>query len=165
MQGVSETTDGVAVGVSAATIVDIRKAKAEIRALNGDKLSESRAEELLESVSFIDPAVDSYLPVVARELIAFYEQLVMHCQQPYVLLEVVRRLWILADAYHTQWTKQDVEAITRVSERVMKSVANERNRIYQSLVALLKDLSTYKILASTQALLVLFFITIDVLMI
>ncbi|XP_064385969.1 uncharacterized protein LOC135334631 [Halichondria panicea] len=164
-KGVSETTDGVAVGVSAATIVDIRKAKAEIRALNGDKLSESRAEELLESVSFIDPAVDSYLPVVARELIAFYEQLVMHCQQPYVLLEVVRRLWILADAYHTQWTKQDVEAITRVSERVMKSVANERNRIYQSLVALLKDLSTYKILASTQALLVLFFITIDVLMI
>ncbi len=146
MQGVSEITDGVAVGVSAATIVDIRKAKAEIRALNGGKLSESRAEELLELVSFIDPTVDSYLPAVGIELIAFYEQLVVHCKQAYVVLEVVRRLGLLADAYHTQWTQSDVEAVTRVSERVLKSSASKRSRTYQSAAALLKDLSSYKVL-------------------
>lgn len=122
--------------------MDIRKAKAELRAVNGDTISETKADELLESLSYIDPVVDRYLVNVDRELTAFYEQLIVHCKRPPIVLEVLRRLKILADTFHAQWSREDVEAMCRVSGHVLES-AGKRSRVYQSGTALLKDLSKY----------------------
>ncbi len=132
-------------GVSAATIMDIRKAKAEIRATNGAILSETQADTLLEAVNYIDPDVDHYLVEVGRELTAFYEQLVGHCKVQSIILEVLRRLKIISDAFHVQWSREDVEAMCSVSKRVVAS-AKPRSRAYQSATALLKDISKYSAL-------------------
>ena len=133
-------------GVSASTIVEIRKAKAEILALNGAAIGHAQGEELLAMVSFINPEVDRYLPEVGTEIIDYFDQLVAHCNEPTIVLEVLRRLKILADSFNRQWKEADVKQISRVSEHVLARAKSKRSRLYQSSIALLKDLSTYSAL-------------------
>lgn len=130
-------------GVSASTIVEVRKAKAEILALNGRAIDNAQGEELLAMVSFINPDVDRYLPEVGTEIIDYFDQLVAHCNEPAIVLEVLRRLKILADTFNTQWKESDVEQVSRVSKRVLERAKSKRSRLYQCGTALLKDLSMY----------------------
>lgn len=137
--------DHLAAGVSATTIVEVRKSKSEILELNGSAIDQDHGESLLSAVSFINPELDNYLPEVGRELMVYFDQLVAYCNYPVVLLEVIRRLKILADAFHHQWSKGDVEQISKLVRKTMQGVG-KRSKVYQSAAALLKDLSMYSVL-------------------
>lgn len=142
LQESTPPTDHLSAGVSASTIVEIRKSKADILELNGSPIDQGQGEDFLSVVSFINPEIDSYLPEVCIELMAYFDQLVAYCNDQVVLLEVIRRLKILADTFHPQWSKRDVEQISQLSHAAMQGV-RKRSRLYQSATALLKDLSMY----------------------
>lgn len=133
--------------MSANTIVEIRKAKSELLSLNGHSIDADSGEKLLAAVNFINPGVDSYLPEVGAELIAYYEQLVMHCSESSVRLEVLRRLKNLSDVFHEQWTRKDVEQMSQVCKQLLTGVVKRsRSMVCQSGTALLKDMATYRAL-------------------
>ena len=142
LQESAPPTDHLSSGVSASTIVEIRKSKADILGLNGSVIDQGQGEDFLSAVSFINPEIDTYLPEVCVELMAYFDQLVAYCNNPVVLLEVIRRLKILADTFHPQWSERDVEQISQLSHVAMRGVS-KRSRLYQSATALLKDLSMY----------------------
>lgn len=140
--GENKDFDTLSVGVSASTIVEIRKSKAELLLLNGENLDRSKGEEILEAVSFINLDVDSYHPEVGRELVAHYTVLVGMCRDPSVLLEVVRRLKAIADVFHSHWSKDELKTISELMGNIMSGFG-KRRLVSQSATALLKDLSTY----------------------
>ena len=135
-------SDALSAGVSAATIVEIRKSKAELLLFNGRKMDRSKGEEVLEAIGFINPDVDTYLPEVGRELMAHFTQLVSLCRHPSVLMEVVRRLKSMADMFHPQWNKHDIKTISELTGSIMSGFG-KRRLVCQSSIALLKDLSSY----------------------
>jgi len=93
-------------------------------------------------VAFINPELDRYLPQVGKELILLYEQFAGHCTTGPLVMEVLRRIKILADAYNKQWGESDIKLASSVSKMII-SKTRKQTRVYQSGVALLKDLSSY----------------------
>lgn len=129
-------------GVSAATIVEIRKHKSTLAQLNDNKISSDEGQDYLDKVDFIDFEKDQYLPDVGRELIAYLQQLVVSCEDASVQMEVIRRLKSMCDAFLTQFTKEDVEQVTTVVRIMVERVkTKKRSKLYQSTVALLKDMA------------------------
>ena len=129
-------------GISAATIVEIRKHKADLLQLHGQELEPEEVEDFLDSVQFINFEVDSYLPQVGTELVIFLAKLVVSTRDGSVALEVIRRLKQVADAFHSSWIREDVEMISSIVHSMTEG-RSRRTRVYQSAAALLKDLSTY----------------------
>lgn len=133
-------------GVSAATIVEIRKHKSTLAQLNNNKISSDEGQDYLDKVDFIDFEKDHYLPDVGRELMAYLQQLVVSCEDASVQMEVIRRLKSMCDAFSTEFTKEDVEEVTTVTGIMLDRVSTKkRSKLYQSSVALLKDMAvTFK---------------------
>jgi len=129
-------------GISAAVIVEIRKHKADLLQLHGQQLELEEAQDFLDSVQFINFEVDSYLPQVGTELVAFLAKVVVSSSDGSIALEVIRRLKQAADAFHTSWNKEEVETISSMIHSLTEG-RSRRTRVYQSAAALLKDLSTY----------------------
>jgi len=131
-------------GISAATIVEIRKHKADLLQLHGQQVELEEAEDFLEAVEFVNVEVDSYLPEVGTELTIFLSKLVAYSSNNgSVALEVIRRLKQVADAFHGSWNKEDVEVVSNTVHGMTEG-RSRNSKVYQSAAALLKDLSTYK---------------------
>ena len=129
-------------GVSAATIVEIRKHKSALAQLNNEQISGEEGQDYLDKVDFIDFDKDQYLADVGRELLAYLQQLVVNCEDAAVQMEVIRRLKSMCDAFLTQFAKEDVEQVTIVTRVIMARVnTKKRSKLYQSTVALLKDMT------------------------
>lgn len=129
-------------GVSAATIVEIRKHKSSLAQLNNQTIDDEEGLDYLDRVDFIDFDKDEYLPDVGRELLSYLQQLVVSCPDPSVQMEVIRRLKSMCDAFKNQFNAEDVENATLLVKLMAKrSSKNKRSRLYQSAVALLKDLA------------------------
>ena len=142
INGSGETDGTLTSGVSAATIVEIRKHKSSLAQLNNHAISDEEGHDYLDKVDFIDFDKDEYLPDVGRELLSYLRQLVVSCPDPSVQMEVIRRLKSMCDAFKNQFTAQDVEEATLVAKMMVKrSTRNKRSRLYQSAVAFLKDLA------------------------
>ena len=131
-------------GISAATIVEIRKHKADLVQLHGQQVELEEAEDFLEAVEFVNVEVDSYLPEVGTELTIFLSKLVAYSSNSgSVALEVIRRLKQVADTFHGSWNKEDVEIISNTVHGMTEG-RPQSSKVYQSAAALIKDLSTYK---------------------
>ena len=129
-------------GVSAATIVEIRKHKSSLTQLNNEAISKEEGQDYLDKVDFIDFDKDEYLPDVGRELLTYLRQLVVSCHDPSVQMEVIRRLKSMCDAFKNQFNKEDVEQATLVAKiMIERNSKKKRSRLYQSAVAFLKDLA------------------------
>ena len=138
----NEVDDSLTSGVSAATIVEIRKHKSSLAQLNNQAISDEEGHDYLDKVDFIDFEKDEYLPDVGRELLSYLRQLVVSCPNPSVQMEVIRRLKSMCDAFKNQFNAEDVEQATLVAKlMVERSNRNKRSRLYQSAVAFLKDLA------------------------
>ena len=129
-------------GVSAATIVEIRKCKSSLTQLNNKKVSGDEGEDYLDKVDFVDFDKDEYLSVVGRELLSYLSQLVVNCEDHGVQMEVIRRLKSMCDAFLNEFTKEDVDEVTFVIQIMVERVGNKRrSKLYQSAVAMLKDMT------------------------
>lgn len=139
---ITESGGSLTSGVSAATIVEIRKCKSSLAQLNNEKVSEEEGQDYLDRVDFIDFEKDQYLVDVGRELTAYLLQLVVSCEDPVVQMEVVRRLRSMCDTFQHQFTEQDVDQLTLVAKMIVERVSSrKRSKLYQSTAAFLKDLS------------------------
>ena len=138
----NELTDSVAAGVSAVAILEIRKAKSNLLARHGQTLSADEGDKFLESVSFLNFTCDSYLPVIGVELMAFYQHLAVYSKSAMVQLEIIRKLKEIADVFHHQWANDDVQQI--VSVIGVFTASSPRSKVYQSAVALLRELCEHK---------------------
>ena len=92
INGSGEMDGTLTSGVSAATIVEIRKHKSSLAQLNNHSISDEEGHDYLDKVDFIDFDKDDYLPDVGRELLSYLRQLVVSCPDPSVQMEVIRRL-------------------------------------------------------------------------
>ena len=138
----SEGNGSLTSGVSAATIVEIRKHKSSLAQLNNQAINDEEGHDYLDKVDFIDFEKDDYLPDVGRELLSYLQQLVVSCPDPSVQMEVIRRLKSMCDAFKNEFKAEDVEQATLVAKMMVKrSNKNKRSRLYQSAVAFLKDLA------------------------
>ena len=102
----------------------------------------TRRETFLESVSFLNLTCDSYLPVIGTELMAYYQNLAVYCKSAVVHLEIIRKLKEIADAFHHQWTSDDLKLIVGVTS--VFTAMSPRSKVYQSAVALLKELGEHR---------------------
>ena len=84
-------------------MLEIRKAKARLVLLHGQKgLREQEASttDLLENLAFLNFQADPYLPQVGNELLAFLTRLLVFCNEPLDLLEVIRQIKVTSDTFH-----------------------------------------------------------------
>ena len=138
----TELSDSVAAGVSAVAILEIRKAKSLLLCRHGKTLTVDEGETFLECVSFLNLNCDSYLPIIGTEVIAFYQHLAVYCKGALVQLEIIRRLKEVADAFHPQWTNDDLQQIVGVIS--VFTASSPRSKVYQSAVALLRELCEHR---------------------
>lgn len=126
--------------VSAATIVEIRKAKSQLVALHGQKIGWEEAERVFAAVDFIS-IEDGYLPQVATELLLLLEKLLAYTQEAGICLEVIRRLKEIVDSCHDGWGEEEVKLVCRMMLGLANQQQKPSNQVFQSAVALVKDLS------------------------
>ena len=126
--------------ISAAAIVEIRKASSLLVAMHGQKIGWEEAKPVIQIVDFIRIPDDSYLPEVGTELLSLLERLSAYSQEAVLLLEVIRRVKEVMDGYHHVWTEKEVKMVSNMLEGLAKR-QNKGNKVFQSALALVKDLS------------------------
>lgn len=134
-------------GVSAAAILEIRQAKSKfLESLSRDNAL-AQAEVALSDVCFLDVEADQYAEEVGKELMLLLQQVVGHCKEPTVTLEVIRRLKSIAERFHREWREERVQLMCDVIKVAMHGgSSSKRSRVFQSGLALQKDLSMYSTL-------------------
>lgn len=133
------------VGISSATILDIRKTKCQfLESLNGRGGHTHQASQALGSLGYIDVEEDEYSEEVGWELMLLFHQLVAHCRDPGVTLEVIRRIKSITDRYHQQMDRSRVQLLCDVIKVATYDVSSSRmSRVMQSGLALLTDVSRH----------------------
>ena len=147
MDRVDESADVVQAAISATTIVEIRKVKASLVQLHGLKASKDDVEQFLDDVSFINFEADTYHPQVGTELVAFFSKLAAYCSNAEINLEAIRQFRFALDKFDSSWGQQEVTLIAN-SLYAMTDTFTKRSKVYQSAVALLKDMARNKRLLS-----------------
>ena len=127
--------------VSAAAIVEIRKARSLLVAMHGQKVGWEEAKKVIQIVDFIRIPDDSYLPEVGTELLSLLERLLAYSQEAVLQLEVIRRVKEVMDGYHSMWTKKEVKTVSDMMEDLAKRQNKTNSKVFQSAIALVKDLS------------------------
>ena len=144
---VDETPDILGATISAASIVEIRKAKSALLQLHGQTVTQEEAEKFLDTVSFINFETDSYRPEVGSELIAFLSKLSTYCVNPEINLEVIRQFKFILETFDSSWSKQEVEVVGNTLCAMTKTF-EKRSKTFQSALALLKDIGKNRALRS-----------------
>lgn len=144
---VDETTDVLQAAISATTIVKIREVKGALLQLHGLKVSKNEAEEFLDRVSFINFEMDMYCPQVGTEMVAFFSKLATYCDDAEINLEVIRQFQFSLEAFNSYWSQQEVELVGNTLY-AMTNTFRKGSKVYQSAVALLKDMIKSKSLRS-----------------
>lgn len=147
MDRVDEAADSLQIAVSATTIVEIRKVKSSLLLLHGQNIDRDDAEKILEGLNFINLKVDSYHPQVGGELIGFFSSLAPRCADPEINLEVIRQFQSTMESFDSQWSQSEVTLVTNTLHAMTASFT-KRSGVYRSAVALLKNMSRSKSLAS-----------------
>lgn len=142
-----ETTDVLQAAISATTIVEIRKVKAALLQLHGLKVGKRDVEEFLDGVSFINFEMDTYCPQVGSELVAFFSKVATYCNDAEINLEVIRQFQFSMDKFDSNWSQQEVELVGNTLY-TMTNTFRRGSKVYQSAVALLKNIAKSKALRS-----------------
>ena len=140
---VDDTTDILQAAVSATTIVEIRKAKASLPILHGQNVRKDEAHKAIDRISFINFEVDKYCPQVGSEMVSFFEKIATYCTDAEINLEAIRQFHFIADKFDSHLDQHEIELIANTLY-AMTDTFKKRSRVYQSAVALLKDLSRNK---------------------
>lgn len=120
--------------------MEIRRTKAKYL----DSEEEECAEIALAELSFLDFEQDEYTPEVGEEALLALMELVLHSKVSTVTLEVLRRVKSIADSFNSEWSKpEQVRLVCQLVEKAMQ-YSTKRSKVYQSGLALLKDISSYK---------------------
>lgn len=131
--------------VSAVAILEIRKVKAKyLEGLEEDP--DESADLALKGVGFLNFEEDLYTQDVAWELLALLREITMHMHSSaqLVSLEVIRWLDSMMECFAAKWERKDVELLCMVIKAAMPK--HKRSKVYQSGMALLKDLALNKAL-------------------
>ena len=142
-----ETIDVLQAAISATTIVKIREVKGALLQLHGLKVSKNEVEEFLDRVSFINFEMDMYCPQVGTEMVAFFSKLATYCDDAEINLEVIRQCQFSLEAFNSYWSQQEVELVGNTLY-AMTNTFRKGSKVYQSAVALLKDMTKSKSLCS-----------------
>ena len=130
--------DPISMGVSAGAILEIRKLKAQLATYHVRQPTLTDLKSLLVQLDFIDFNDPFYLPSVAMEMVSFLNVFVGYHDDPSLKLEVIRYLSDISN--HFQSSDLDVKEICSMLETIATG-HSPRQPVYQSALALLKDLS------------------------
>lgn len=98
-------------------------------------------------MAFLDFEQDEYTKEVAEEVLFALRELVLRCKTPRIILEVLRRVHNIAEGFNSKWKSAGpVRQVCQVVEKAMTQSSGKKSKVYQSGLALLKDLSSYKAL-------------------
>ena len=147
MDRVDETAEGLQTSVSATTIVEIRKVKSSLLRLHGQNIARDDAEGITEGLTFVNLKVDTYHPQVGTELLGFFSALAPRCNDAEINLEVVRQFQSTMERFDSKWSQTEVTLVTNTLHAMTTSFS-KRSGVYRSAVALLKNMSRSKSLAS-----------------
>ena len=146
---VDEVPDTLKTAISATTIVEIRKVKsALLLPFHGKKIDRDSAENALEGLNFINLEIDDYHHQVGAELIEVYASLAPRCSNATINLEVVRQFQLIMERFDSHWSEHDVQLVTNTLRAMTDGDFSTRSKVYQSAVALLKNMSRNKSLVS-----------------
>ena len=127
--------------VSAAAIIEIRKARSVLEAMHGQMVGWDEAYQVIEAVDFIKIPRDSgYLPQVGDELLSLFGQLLAYSHEAVVQLEVIRYVQEVVDAYYEVWKEQEVREVCDMMHEIAKRQGTS-NKVYQSAMALVKHIA------------------------
>lgn len=130
-------------GISAVAILEIRRTKAKF--LDSVSREGEDAEHALGELTFLDFEQDEYSIEVADETLLMLRELVFHSKVPTIILEVLRRAKSIADSFNSKWKDEEqVRLICQMVEKAIQYSNKKKSRVYQSGLALLKDVSSYK---------------------
>lgn len=139
-------TSNLITGISAAAILEIRRTKARFLELCSQDEEEEGADTALKELGFLDFDLDEYSKEVGEEMLLVLREMVVHCREALIGLEVIRRLKSLADCFNAIWSEEEVKLACEIAEKAIRSPLRKRSKLYQSGMAALKDLSQYKTL-------------------
>ena len=133
--------------VSSIVIVEVRKVKASLPSSRGAKMTASKGMKILSAIEFIDFVRDPYLPEVGIEVLKLLSRFVTgYKHEPEVYLEVIRHVRDVVDILLHSWGEkekakegdEEVESVCQLITGIMGD-HNVRSSVYQSALALLKD--------------------------
>ena len=139
--------DVVQAAISATTIVEIRKVKASLLQLHGLKVHKDDVDQFLDDVSFINFETDTYHPQVGTELVAFFSKLATYCADAEINLEVIRQFQFSLEKFDSNWSQQEAQLVGNTLYAMTRTFT-KHSKVYQSAVALLKDMARNKALQS-----------------
>ena len=126
-------------GISAVAILEIRRSKSRFL-----EAEEDYAESALGELAFLDFEQDEYSIEVAEEALYLLREVVLRCKTSTIILEALRRIKSIADNFNERWDKMEqVQLVSQIVENAIQN-SRKRSRVYQSALALLKDLSLYE---------------------
>ena len=132
----------VIVGISSATILDVRKTKFHfLESLSGRGNPTHQASAALSNLGYIDVEEDEYSEEVGWELLLLFHQLVSHSRDPTINLEVIRRIKSIIERFQSQLDRGRVQLVCDVAKMILHDGSlTRRSSVYLSGMALLKDL-------------------------
>ena len=71
-------------------------------------------------------------------------EVAMHCPAAAIGLEVIRILKSMAECFNKTWDEEDVKLVCEIAQNTIQSQHRKKSKVYQSGMALLKDLCFYK---------------------
>ncbi len=132
-------------GISAVAILEIRQAKAEfLEVWRREEGDEGTAEHTLAKLAFLDFEQDEYAMEVAEEMMHLLREMAVRCKAPTTTLEIIRALKSMAESFNSQWEAAQVKDVCQLVLTAIRGNHNRRSKSYQSALAFLKDLSSYK---------------------
>lgn len=134
--------------ISAVAILEVRQVKARfLEAYSRGEELEEHAEQALGGLAFLDFEQDEYMLEVSAETLLVLREIVHQCKVPTINLKVLRRVKAITDSFNSKWKGVDqVQVVCQIVERAVLNSNRKRSRVFQSGLALLKDLSSYKAL-------------------
>lgn len=129
------------IGISAAAILEIRRTKTRFLDEGADQ---DAAEGTLAQVAFLDFEQDEYTTEVAEEMVLLLREVALHCKDEIIALEVIRSLKAIAERFHSKWEAEQVGMVCQLVRTAIDKNHKRRSKPYQSGLAFLKDLSSYK---------------------
>ena len=127
--------------VSAAAIIEIRKARSVLATMHGQTVGWDEAKQVIEAVDFIKILEDSgYLPQVGEELLCLFGQLLAYSHESVVQLEAIRHVKEIVDAYYEVWKEKEVRVVCDMMHDIAKQQSTP-NKVYQSAMALVKHIA------------------------
>lgn len=132
--------------MSAVAILEVRKSKARFLESWSREEDEGYADSALGEIAFLDFEQDEYTKEVSLEMLTMLREIGIRCRVAFIGLEVIRRLKSIADCFNSTWDVEEMKLVCNLVGKLMRDSRQKRsNKVYQSGMALLKDLSSYTV--------------------